>query len=328
MAIDQDQILVTVVIPAYNARATIEATLHSVRRQTHATLEILVVDDGSTDESAALVELHATQDPRVRLIRQANAGVSAARNTGWREARGEFIAFVDADDLWTAGKTELQLAALIEGGPSMGLVYSWYVKIDLDDRVTYRGEGPRFAGRVLDALLVNNFVGNGSAVLVRRAALEKTGGFDPRLHANEDILFYCRVAEHYDFAVVQEYQIGYRQSPGTASTDLPHMLRTWIAVFDEMRAKYPEKAPVLQRGMQGYTRWLFRRAVHNRKPIAVLRLTAITARHFPMLAARMCFLEVPSAAMGMLWWKVGLRARNADAQADLPMPVGSVFPGR
>ncbi|HEY0959863.1 MAG TPA: glycosyltransferase family 2 protein [Novosphingobium sp.] len=328
MTIDRDQILVTVVIPVYNAWATLDATLCSVRRQTHAMLEILVVDDGSTDESAALVERHAVQDPRVRLIRQTNAGVSAARNTGWREARGEFIAFVDADDLWTADKTERQLAALVEGGPAVGLAYSWYVKVDLADRVVYRGEGPRFAGRVLDALLVNNFVGNGSAVLVRRAVLEATGGFDPRMHANEDIQFYCRVAEHYDFTVVEEYQIGYRQSPGTASTDLPRMLRTWIAMVDQMRGKYPEKAPIFRRGMQGYARWLFRRAVHTRRPIAIVRLTATTMRRFPMLAARMLFLEVPSAAMGMLWWKAGLAPRSADAQEDLPVPVGSVFPGR
>jgi glycosyltransferase involved in cell wall biosynthesis len=330
---DQKQILVSVVIPTFNAEATIAATLRCIEMQTHANLEILVVDDGSTDGSAAIVEEFALRDSRFRLIHQANAGVAAARNAGWDEAKADFIAFVDADDLWTPDKTERQLAALIAGGPKAGLAYSWYVMIDAQDRVVYRGEGPRYAGAVLDVLLTNNFIGNGSAALVRRDAVEAAAGFEPGLRANdaqgcEDILFYCRVAEHYDFVVVQNYQIGYRQLPDAMSTNLPRMLRSWMMVIDEMRSRHPEKEPLLQRGLEGFGRWLFRRAVHQRKPGSIFKLVANLAPRYPKLTARLLVWEVPSATFSMLRWKLSSRdAEPSPAPISAPMtfPVGSTF---
>lgn len=107
--------LVSVVIPAFNAEATIDETLCSVRSQSHERLEIIVVDDGSTDDTVAVAERHADRDPRITIIRQDNAGVAAARNAGWQAARAEFIAFIDADDLWAPGKIERQLQAMIDG---------------------------------------------------------------------------------------------------------------------------------------------------------------------------------------------------------------------
>src|SRR5438045_2856629 len=92
--------LVTVIVPAYNAGVTIGATLDSIRAQTHTNLEVLVIDDGSTDATAKIVQRHASVDPRIRLIRQSNEGVAAPRNRGIAEARGEYLAPIDADALW------------------------------------------------------------------------------------------------------------------------------------------------------------------------------------------------------------------------------------
>ena len=100
--------LISVVVPVYNAQRTLDETLLSIRSQSYRNIEVLVIDDGSIDISAAIAARHARIDGRIRLIRQANAGVAAARNRGIAEAKGDLIAPIDADDLWTAEKLEKQ----------------------------------------------------------------------------------------------------------------------------------------------------------------------------------------------------------------------------
>src|ERR1700752_2239659 len=114
----QDKATVGVVVPMFNAERTIRATLTSVCRQSHQALDIVVVDDGSTDRSASIVASYARQDRRIRLIRQSNAGVAHARNSGAASTDAAFLAFVDADDLWAPSKIALQMRALQYGGPS------------------------------------------------------------------------------------------------------------------------------------------------------------------------------------------------------------------
>ena len=107
------QPLISVIIPNYNGAATLDETLTSVRGQSYANLEIILVDDGSRDDSVVRARRHADADPRVRIIRQDNAGVAAARNTGWRAAVGDIVAFVDSDDLWAADKIERQAERML-----------------------------------------------------------------------------------------------------------------------------------------------------------------------------------------------------------------------
>jgi glycosyltransferase involved in cell wall biosynthesis len=208
-----DDTLVSVVIPAYNAQATLDETLSSVRAQTHQTLEIIVVDDGSTDGTHALAERHAAADARIRVLHQANAGVAAARNAGWQHSRAEFIAFVDADDLWAPTKIERQLLALIAGGPRAGLAYCWTARLDASGRVTRCYGGIQHAGDVLPEILRSNFIGSGSNVMVRRQAALDVEGYDRRLRdagaeGCEDWLFSSRVAETYRFTCVPEVLVG------------------------------------------------------------------------------------------------------------------------
>src|SRR5690348_12029992 len=110
-----DEELVSVVIPAYNAAATLDETLRSVRSQTHRALEIIVVDDGSVDDTREIAGRHAAVDDRVQVVTQSNAGLAASRNAGWMRARSELIAFIDADDLWAPTKIERQLERLRTG---------------------------------------------------------------------------------------------------------------------------------------------------------------------------------------------------------------------
>ena len=125
--------LVSVVIPCFNAERWIVETLNSVSRQTYANIEILVVDDGSTDGGVRLVESAASEDSRIRIIRKSNGGLSSARNCGIREAAGKYVAIVDADDLWHPRKIEKQVARYElaeQQGQQLGFVYCWSNSID------------------------------------------------------------------------------------------------------------------------------------------------------------------------------------------------------
>ena len=117
--------LVSVIIPAYNTAAFISKTLDSVLSQTYRNLEVLVVDDGSQDETPEIVKLIAQSDRRVTLLRQANAGVAAARNLAIQKSSGEYIAPIDADDIWFPQNLEKQVQYMLEASPLVGLVYAW-----------------------------------------------------------------------------------------------------------------------------------------------------------------------------------------------------------
>ena len=182
---------VSVVIPTYQRADTIAAALRSVLDQTVTDLEVLVVDDGSTDDTQAVVR--AVGDDRITFLSHgSNQGGNAARATGIAAARGEYVAFLDADDLWYPTKVERQLQALADAGPRAGLSYTWF-----DQQLT-TGEvvpGGRATASGLDtpALLRGNVVGTFSTVVVRRAALEAVGGPDPTLPACQDWEFYLRL---------------------------------------------------------------------------------------------------------------------------------------
>ena len=292
--------LVSVVIPAYNAQDTIDETLRSVRSQSHGALEIIVVDDGSRDETISIARSHMEIDPRVRLIEQANAGVAAARNAGWQAARSDLIAFVDADDLWAPTKIERQLAALDRADEKVGLVYCWYSVIDAKSTVI-DNQRPDWRGDVLERLFLGNFVGNGSAALVRRQALIDADGFESRLreagaHGCEDILFYCRVAETYQFEVVEEPLVGYRRLPGNMSSDMARMLRSWMLVVDEMLGRHPAAAPMLREGLHLYSVWLLESALRRRQLRYVLPILSLLFRYHRAIAMRIIGFDLPRVA--------------------------------
>jgi glycosyltransferase involved in cell wall biosynthesis len=309
-----DARLVSVVVPAYNAFATIDETLRSIRSQSHEQLEIIVVDDGSTDDTVVVAQQHAAQDPRIRIIRQDNAGVAAARNRGWQGARADFIAFVDADDLWAPANIERQLQALIAGGEKTGLVYSWFTVIDAESRTLFKNTPCFHAGDVLDDLFAGNFVGNGSGVMVRREALVAANGFDGQLRATgaqgcEDLLFYCRVAEAYHFAVVPEYLIGYRYLPENMSSNMPRMLRSWMLVSDEMAARHPDRTKRLKLGLQDYSVWLLQRALTGRKFGYFAACLMLLVRRDPLLAMKVLAFKLPGDVLTVMRWRLEARLR-------------------
>jgi glycosyltransferase involved in cell wall biosynthesis len=233
LPMENRQQLVSVVIPSFNAARTIEATLDSVQAQTHRNLEILVVDDGSTDDSIARVEERQRADPRIRLVRKENGGVASARNAGIAASRAAIVAFIDADDLWHPTKIEKQLAVMEQGGPELGLVYSPFRLIDLDGFVKESSWNYGVDGWVPHRHFHVNLVGNGSAIMVRRAVLEELGGYSSALRAAgaegcEDLELQLRIAARYRFGCVPEYLVGYRRYVGNMSSDPDRMSRSGV----------------------------------------------------------------------------------------------------
>lgn len=260
--------LVSVVVPAFNAERTINETLLSVRSQTHRNLEIIVVDDGSTDRTYQYACDHSGTDSRIRVVRQPNAGVAAARNRGIEEARAELIAPIDADDLWKPTKIARQLRALRAAGSEVKLVYTWSALIDEDSKVIDWSKEPLFVGEVLFALSYANFVGNGSTALMQKSVLKELGGYDVSLRARqaqgcEDWSLFLRIAEGSQFAVVPDYLTGYRQARRAMSRDIEQMLRSDALVRSELLARHPEYLSQIKSGRHAYMDWMFQRELED-----------------------------------------------------------------
>jgi glycosyltransferase involved in cell wall biosynthesis len=232
--------LVSVVVPTYNRAYCLERTLSSALSQTHRNLEIVVIDDGSTDTTEELVSTIARRDSRVRFFKQANKGVAAARNTGFSICTGEFVALLDSDDVWRPWKIELQLACMARY-PELGMTWTDMQAIDADGRevsgaylramysawshfsvddlfTTHVPVGTiasRFAaeygsrllhfGEIFSEMLVGNLV-HTPTVLLRRDRLDRVGGFDESL---------CPAGEDYDFHLrtCREGPVGFIDMP-------------------------------------------------------------------------------------------------------------------
>lgn len=260
--------LVTVIVPAFNAGRTIDETLRSVREQTHRNLEILVVDDGSTDDTASKVQAHARVDTRVRLIQQANEGVASARNRAFAQAKADFIAPIDADDLWLPTKVEKQLDVMLSRGPRCGLVYTWQASIDEQGIVISTGRRQDAEGDVLQGMLFENILGSASSALMRKQAMIEAGGYDASLRQQgaqgcEDFKLYVQIAERYEYGLVREYLTGYRQRAGAMSMDLLQMQRSYNLVAEYAQSAHPEFRRLIRSGRLNYARYLFLIAIRH-----------------------------------------------------------------
>ncbi len=229
---------VSVLIAAYNAAGFIEATLASVLAQTFADFEVLVVDDGSTDDTPAVVGRVTASDARVRLIVQENRGVSASRNRGVRESRGQLIAFLDHDDLWHPEKLAAQVAVL-DAQPQTAVVSCYSALIDTDHRCLGWRFGGDANGDVYAEMLIWDVVSGGSVTLIRREALDAVGPFDESLMFREDWDMWIRLARQHAFATVPRVLVGYTRSAASASRDYVRMADEGVRVLAKVRREDP-----------------------------------------------------------------------------------------
>jgi glycosyltransferase involved in cell wall biosynthesis len=220
--------LVSVVIPTYNCAPYLPRAVESALGQTFAPVEVIVVDDGSTDDTAQVL---APYEGRIQYIRQANRKLPGARNTGIRHARGELIAFLDADDWWLPEKLERQVPLLLDN-PDVGMVHSDFVFYDEPDG-RYRpsnSPGHELVGRCRPRLLLGNAI-NVCTAVVRRECFDRAGLFNEGLVGGlEDYDLWLRVARHYEFAYVPQVLAGYRRHGDNMSRHRLRMDQAELAI--------------------------------------------------------------------------------------------------
>jgi glycosyltransferase involved in cell wall biosynthesis len=242
--------LASIIIPTFNCAPLLPRALESVLAQSLGPVEVIVVDDGSTDDTPAVLARYAG---RVLPIRQGNAGLSAARNRGLQRARGALVGFLDADDAYHPEKLARQAAALA-ARPECGWAYSdcWIEEQGVGERPVLAsgryGYGRRQAleGWLFEALLPGNFIPV-HTLLVRRPCLDAAGPFDERLTRMEDFDLLLRLAARTPAVYLPEPLATYYLQPGSLSRDRARMDRDKYEVLDKVARLFPERIPRLGR---------------------------------------------------------------------------------
>ncbi|MEM9511785.1 MAG: glycosyltransferase family A protein [Cyanobacteria bacterium P01_E01_bin.48] len=285
--------LVSVVIPMYGVAATIAAAVDSVLAQTYQRLEVIAVDDGSPDDSATVCE--QCSDPRLRVVRQTNRGLAGARNTGIRVSRGDYIGFLDGDDMWLPDKIARHVEHL-ERSPQVGVSFSRSELMEADGTRLGTYLNPRLTDINVAYLLRENPVGNGSAAIVRRETLsaiafvgDRSGEpvtetenwyFDETFRRAEDQECWLRIA------LLTDWQIEglaapltlYRINRGGLSANLHRQLESWEQMVTKLRALSPELIAPHERRARAYIlRYLARNAIRmGSKDAAAFARKALT----------------------------------------------------
>ncbi len=239
---------VSAIIPNYNYAQYLRVAIDSVLAQTHRAIEIIVVDDGSTDSSREMLESYGD---KIKAVFQNNAGVSAARNRGIAESSGDFLAFLDPDDVWFPEKIEQQLAKFASD-PNLGLVHVGIEHIDANsDSLGVLLCGTE--GWVLeDILLVQPVIfGGGSGFLVPRRVIEEIGEFDTRMSTSADWDMFCRIAKNYRFGAVRETLLHYRIHGGNMHNNVGLMERDVILGYEKVFATADPKLGKIKRAAYG-----------------------------------------------------------------------------
>jgi glycosyltransferase involved in cell wall biosynthesis len=222
---------VSIVIPTYNAMTYLPETMSSVFRQTFEDYEVIIVNDGSTDNLESWIS--QLKHSKVKVISQENQGLAGARNTGILNATGDYVALLDADDLWHPTKLEKQVK-LLDTSAEVGLVYTWVALIDEKGRSTGRVFKAEDEGKIWKKLIETNVVGCGSVPLIRRSCFETVGLFDRSLRSFvEDWDMWLRMAPYFDFKVAKEALVYYRQRPSGASKNWEAMEESYQIVLEK-----------------------------------------------------------------------------------------------
>ncbi|MBW4594433.1 MAG: glycosyltransferase [Brasilonema angustatum HA4187-MV1] len=274
---------VSVIIPAYNAMAYLKETVESVLKQTFTDFEVLIVDDGSSDRTVEWVS--QIKDPRVQLISQQNQGSSGARNTGISAALGEYIALLDADDIWEPTKLEKQVRYLEENS-LVGLVDTWTVLIDQQGKSTGRVVVSHAEGDDVWKQLVQfkTVCACDSTPLIRRSCFETVGLFNRELPFLEDLDMWIRLASRYRFAVIKEVLVRYRQYPGSKSTNCQGTLEAFRTIVEKaFESVHADLLPLREKGYGRISLYLAWRAINNKDYEQAWQFNRQAIAHHPQL---------------------------------------------
>lgn len=236
---------VSVIIPTYNSSRTIGETLQSVFRQTYSDFEILLINDGSTDDLMGVLENF--KDSRLQILDYENGGLCVARNRGIDRASGDYLIFLDADDLWSSDKLESHVNALDEAKKAnarAGVVYSWSYFLDDETQSCFINQPKPYEGDVLAKILESNFITNGSNPMITREAIDSVGYFNPDFNKGaEDWEYWIRLARQWDYLLVPRRQVFYRQTRQSMSSNIDNME---YAQFQVLESAFPTLSDDLQ----------------------------------------------------------------------------------
>lgn len=238
--------LISVVIPSYNSAKFLPTAVSSVVDQTYKNFEIIIVDDCSNDDTERVVKTFSLSNRNIKYIKHdENKGLSSARNTGIMAAKGDFIAFLDADDIWSPRKLEYQYRKF-EDNPKLGVVFTGYTLIDLNKRIRREYCPPRFNNQYDFArnLLVRNIVtGSASSVMTKKECFEKVGLFDTALKAAEDWDMWMRIAHNFTFGAVESPCVTYVEHSQNMSRNIERMITYSIRVIHKNLQLYEDLFP-------------------------------------------------------------------------------------
>lgn len=229
---------ISVVIPTYNAINYLPEAVGSVLRQSFTDFELIIVDDGSTDNTAQWVS--QLQDDRINLICQAHQGKSVARNAGVEAAKADYIAFLDADDIWETAKLEQQFNYL-QTHPNIGVVYAWTAIADEDGIPTGHLVASTLEGDVWEELIQKNILACGSTPMVRASCFKTVGLFNRNLPYAQDWDMWLRLAAKYHFGVIPIPCVRYRCHAGNSSKDWRKMKIFSSQVLEQALANLPKQ---------------------------------------------------------------------------------------
>lgn len=209
---------VSVVITTFNRADFLRKAIESVLRQTYKDFELLILDNSSTDNTENVVK--TLNDMRIRYVRHLPMGISAARNLGVKEAKGEFIAFLDDDDEWLGNKLTAQIKVFEGAGVAMALVYGGFVWVDSEGKELEKHR-PKLQGKILKDLLWQRdpFCGSASNPMLRKSAIEELGGYDESVKTGEDWELYLRLSKKYEIGFTPEIVVRIRQHEGVRLGD-------------------------------------------------------------------------------------------------------------
>lgn len=285
---------ISVIIPVFNGEKTIENTIKSVLSQTVTDFELIIINDGSTDGTLEIIQ--NLTDARLKVFSYPHANQATSRNRGLEKATSEYIAFLDADDLWTPDKLESQMDAL-ERCPNAALAYSWTNCIDESDQFLHSGTRANFSGNVYQNLLLADFISNGSNALVRKRALDEVGNFNVLLPSAEDWDLWLRLASRYPFVVVPKPQVLYRQSCRSSSSNLVKQESAMLKVIEKAFNDAPDAFKPLQSISLGNTyKYLMFKSLQA-QPSPTMALTTIqflktAIHHDPSLLKRKVLIKI------------------------------------
>jgi glycosyltransferase involved in cell wall biosynthesis len=292
---------VSVIIPAYNAMTYLPETLKSVFKQTFNDFEVIVVNDGSSDN----IEQWASEikDPRFKLVSQKNQGLSGARNTGINHSQGEYIAFLDADDLWEPTKLEKQVRSL-EANSKAGLIYTWVAYVDERGEPTGRIVKNNAEGDVWQKLTECNIIECGSVAMICRHCFEAVGVFDRNIDAAQDWDMWLRIATYYPFAVVKEPLVRYRQHANNKSKKYAKVLQDLRIIIERAFQSAPFELLYLRNRSYGKVNLVvawkcLQSSDRDYKQANYFRRQAL--RHCPQLCFSREYIRLSLAIAAMCW---------------------------